>query len=489
MEQKSSAMWNKVIEEHILSIFKNASNKVPAYKTFLQQHSVDVTTIQEVGDIERIPSITKQNYLRTYPWQELCVDGSFAGKSLVLTATSGSTGEPFYIPHADAVRQAHKYFMRQFIEHSGLDSRKSTLVIGCFGMGVWIGGLLTYEAFRRISEDGWPLTVITPGVNKKEIFDALKHVGASYEQLILCGYPPFIKDIIDEGSSHDIEWKRWDMRVVCAAEAFSEKFRDYLIQKTGIKNTYRSVINIYGSAELGTMATETPLTILLRRLAIKNTVLYEKLFKIAHRLPTLVQFVPNIIAFEQDHKGALYATGGTALPFIRYNIGDNGGVFSYDDAVRLCREVGIDLVAEAEQAGIVNTIDELPFVYLYERADLSTKLYGAIVYPEHVKNGLQQPEFDEHTTGRFTMETEHDENHDEFLKIHVELKHGVEEGNVIEKKLVWSIVQSLVEASSEYQYLHSTVCDKVVPRIEFWKHEHPKYFSPTIKQKWVVRRV
>lgn len=487
LRTNGSADWSRATSATILKHFKDTYKNVPAYRHFLERLGIDVALIRTGKDVNSIPPITKANYLRVHPWEKLCIAGALAGKPLVLTATSGSTGQPFYIPRTDEVHNASMVFHRLFMERTGLDPAKSTLVVIAFGMGVWIGGILTYEAFRRIAEGGWPLTAITPGMNKKEIFEVLTHVAPAYEQVVLCGYPPFIKDLIDDAPEHGVDWKRWDMRIVCAAEAFSEHFREYLMQKTGMKDPYRSIMNIYGSAELGTMATETPLSILLRRLATKHEVLYRKLFSEANRLPTLAQFIPDLVSFEAGAGGEIYATGGTALPFVRYDIGDQGGVFSYVDAVRMCTEVGINLSAETKRAGIDETVMELPFVYLYERADLSVKLYGAIIYPEHVKIGLQNSTLEKFLTGRFTMTTEHDTKHNEYLEINVELQHNVKDGEPIRAALVESIVKSLSSSSGEYKNNHASIGDRVSPHIVFWPHEHPKYFHPGIKQKWVMR--
>ena len=488
LSANESGDWSRDIDASILKRFRRAVKDVPAYRKFLERMGVDDADIKSAKDVKHIPPISKTNYLRVHPWDKLSTTGSLGHESLVLTATSGSTGEPFYIPRTDEVHEASMVFHRLFLERSGLDPKKPTLVVVAFGMGVWIGGLLTYEAFRRIAENQRPLTIITPGVNKKEIFEALTRVAPSYDQLILCGYPPFVKDLIDDGPTHGVEWKRFDMRVVCAAEAFSEHFREYLMQKTGMKNPYRSIMNIYGSAELGTMASETPLSILLRRLALKHDGLYRKLFREAHRLPTLAQFIPDSVAFEAGEQGQIYATGGTTLPFIRYDIGDNGGVFSFDDAAALCKEVGINLMQEVKKAGIEDTVMQLPFVYIYERADLSTKLYGAIIYPEHVKIGLQKAEFEQAITGRFTMTTEHDAKHNEYLEINVELQRVVEGDDILRSTLTNSVIKSLIASSGEYQNNHANMGDRVIPRIVFWPHEHPQYFRPGIKQKWVLKR-
>jgi phenylacetate-CoA ligase len=293
--------------------------------------------------------------------------------------------------------------------------------------------------------------------------------------------------VLDDGAVHGVDWKRWDTRIVCAAEAFSEHFRDYLMQKIGVKDPYRSVMNVYGSAELGTMATETPISILLRRLALKNDTFYRKLFRDASRLPTLGQFIPEFVSFEENEDGRIYATYGTVLPLIRYDIGDHGGVLTFADIVRIARESGIDLVAEIKRADIAATVHQLPFVYVYERADFSAKLYGAIIYPEHVKIGLQKTELEREITGRFTMTTEHDPKHNEYLEINIEMRASREGSDELKKQITSSIVDILARNSAEYQHNLTAMKEKMTPRILFWPYEHPQYFRPGIKQKWVIR--
>jgi phenylacetate-CoA ligase len=129
---------------------------------------------------------------------------------------------------------------------------------------------------------------------------------------------------------------------------------------------------------------------------------------------------------------------------------------------------------------------QLPFVYLYGRADLSTKLYGAIIYPEHVKTGLQKKKFEKLITGRFTMTTEHDKTQNEYLEINIELRPGIKDLGGLEDELVGSIVNSLCYSSGEYLNNHNSMPDRVRPRLVFWPYEHSKYFPPGIKQKWVI---
>ncbi len=486
IKEKNSAYWEQVRKRRALDLFHRAAKEVPAYKDFLKKARIQPNKIKNFADFQKVLPVNKDNYLRSYPLEKLCLPNTLSTESLVLTSTSGSTGTPFYFPRNGKLDIQSSIYHQFFLENTHLDKSKPTLVLICFGMGVWIGGVITYEAFKTISERGMPLTILTPGVNKREIFEAMKNIAPKYGQVILCGYPPFMKDVIDEGKTHGVDWHKFDLRIIFAAEAFSEKFRDYILRKTGIKNPYRDTMNIYGSADLGTMAEETPLSILVRRLALKRPRLYRKIFREANRLPTLAQFHPDFINFECVGKN-IYCTGDNVLPLVRYEIGDNGGVMDFHQVEQIFSEEGMDLRDEAKKINIEDTISELPFVYVYERSDFSTKLFGAIVFPEYIKAGLTDSKLEKYITGKFTMFTKHDRKQDEYLEVNIELKFNHTATKKLSKDVSLAIVESLLERSTEYKYLVGLLGDRVRPHVIFWPHEHPTHFQTGIKQKWVKK--
>jgi phenylacetate-CoA ligase len=486
LHKHTSKSWSQEQVHHDLGVFLKASKSSKAYQKFLKAHGINSKLIRHEANFASLPPVSKSNYLRAFNWSELLSDSTPTGKHLVLASTSGSTGKSFYFPRTTHIDEQSTLFHRLFLENTGLDPKRSTLVISGFGLGPWIGGIITYEAFSRVSETTFPLTILTAGTNKKAIFDTLEEIGSNFEQVILCGYPPFVKDVLDEGKSYGVVWNKYDMRILCAAEAFSEAFRDYICKISGITDPLRGVANIYGTSDLGTMAIETPLSILVRRLALVNSSLYKALFPEVNRLPTLAQFIPSCVSFE-EMDGKLFCTSDNALPLVRYDIGDKGGVFSYDKLLEICFEHGVNLDKEIRMNAIEKTVTKIPFVYVYERADLSTKLYGAIIYPEHVKSGLQHDSLQKHLTGKFTMLTKHDQNQNEFLEIHLELKPGASEDKAVHEEALAKIIASLLERSDEYRYLSGTISERIRPRLTFWPHAHPEHFQMGVKQRWVKK--
>ena len=274
------------------------------------------------------------------------------------------------------------------------------------------------------------------------------------------------------------------MRIVLAAENISEGFRDYVIKKTGISNRYLDVMNIYGSADIGTMAFETPLSILIRGFALKHKNLFAELFPGNSKHPTLVQYIPSFIGFEAPENNVLL-TGNNSIPLIRYAIGDHGGTFTWNNMKKIFASHGIDIKKEAKRAGISAYQYELPFVYIFERIDLSTKLYGAIINPEPIRHALEHASLENLLTGKFTMMTKQTEKMDQYLEIHIELKAGVTESTSLNEQATTLIVEQLLAKNAEYRNNYSMIPAKVTPKLVFWPYEYPEYFKPGIKQKWV----
>ena len=485
--ETKSDEWTKIQEKNLVSVFKNATKDVSAYKDFILKNKINSSEVKSFKKFnEVVPVVTKKNYLRAYPWEDLCKKNHLVHKPLVMTSTSGSTGDPFYFPRTKDIDLQSSISHQMFVLSSKIDSKKSILVIDCFGMGVWIGGMITYQAFKHISERGYPMTIITPGISKREIFQALRNIGTKYDQIIMCGYPPFLKDVIDEASDNGILWKNYSVKIIFAAEGFSEAFRDYIAERVGIKNIYRDIMNIYGSADLGTMAQESPLAVLIRRLALSNQSLYMKLFGQASRLPTLAQYIPNFISFEEKDS-SVFCTGDNVLPLIRYQIGDNGGVLSYKKIVEIFKEEGIDLISEIKKAEIKDTVTELPFVYIYERSDFAASFYGAIMYPEYIKKGLLNEALSDYITGKFTMYTKNDSRQDQYLEINIEMKYGQKATKTLSSKIIKSLHGALLLQSTEYKKLAESLGDRVYPKVVFWPNGDPLHFLSGAKQKWTKK--
>ena len=98
-------------------------------------------------------------------------------------------------------------FEQVFRDSFGADAR-ATLAVVCFPLGTWVGGMYTRGLLRHLAAKGYPLTVVTPGNNKDEILRVVERLGDAFEQVVLLGYPPFLKDVVDTGRARGVDWSR-----------------------------------------------------------------------------------------------------------------------------------------------------------------------------------------------------------------------------------------------------------------------------------------
>src|SRR5215471_5035747 len=184
--------------EAAVALFRATAERVPAYRDWLDERSFDPKTVRTRDDFASVPVMTKQNYVARYPLAARCRDGRLEGCDMV-AVSSGSTGTPTFWPRAlcDEMLVARR-FEQVFVDAFRADQKK-TLAVVCFALGTWVGGMYTTNACRLVAARGHPVTVITPGNARDEILRVLRELSPSFDQSVLLGYPPFLKDVIDTG--------------------------------------------------------------------------------------------------------------------------------------------------------------------------------------------------------------------------------------------------------------------------------------------------
>ncbi len=481
---ESEELWQKRGERRALKLFHEMAENVPAYKDFLKNHNIKHQEIRSIKDFKKVPTIDKNNYLRKYPKEELCWNGEFDHGQWVISTTSGSTGEPYYFPRETSQDWQYAMMAELYLRSNFQINKKSTLYIVAFPMGAWIGGLFTYEALKIVSENGgYDLSLITPGIHKQEVINAVKQLGSSFDQVIIGAYAPFLKDILDDGERQGIKWEDYHLGVVYSAEAFTETFRDYVLKKTSVKDPYKSSLNHYGTVDLGTMSHETPESIYVRRSLISDNKL-KTLLPDPIKQPTLTQYNPELFFFEQDGDN-LICSAYSGIPLVRYDLKDYGGVIDRSQVKRTMKELGYDIDQASKKYSFNETLWNLPYVYVYERNDFSVSYYAFLIYPDTIRRGLQAGHLEELVTGKFTMYVDYTDKGRQKLNIHAEMKYGQKVTEELTKKLQKILHEALLSESSEYRETFGMIGDEAKPDVVLWEYESPEYFRPGTKQKWV----
>lgn len=464
--------------EHMIEFARGVARDVPAYRRFLEGHGLDASALRSAPDFSRLPPTTKENYHRTSSLAELCRGGVLDASDFVAVST-GSTGEPAIWPRfvSDEIGTALRF--EQVLADTFDAADTPTLGVVCFALGSWVGGMYTTFACRHVAAKGYPITLVTPGNNELEILRVVRALGPAFRQIVLFGYPPFLKDVIDAGCADGLDWSAYRPGIVTAGEVFSEEWRSLVCERLKTAEPPRRTASLYGTADGGVLGNETPLSIRIRRYLAEQPALAREIFG-ESRLPTLCQYDPLHRYFEDDG-GDLLFSGDGGVPLVRYKILDRGGVIPYRALLDRLAQHGFDPLAQMpphERA----RVRELPFVYVFGRSNFALSFYGANVYPENVSVGLEKSEIARHVSGKFVMQIARSAEQDPVLEIFVELASGVAPSAELERTIARSVQSELERLNSEF--LNYAPAERRTPLIRLRPLGDPEYFPPGVKHRY-----
>ncbi|WP_119459141.1 phenylacetate--CoA ligase family protein [Rhodospirillaceae bacterium SYSU D60014] len=462
-----------------LALFHDTVETVPAYRDFLARHSIDPASIRTAADFLTLPLTTKQSYVLAYPLPQLCTGGRIEHCDMV-AVSSGSTGQPTFWPRfvTDELPTAVRF--EQVFHDSFAADIQSTLAVVCFALGNWVGGMFTAACCRHLAAKGYPITVVTPGSNRDEIFRAVRDLAPHFAQVVLLGYPPFLKDVIDGGRAAGIDWRPLNVKLVMAGEVFSEEWRSLIAERIGASDPCYDFASLYGTADAGVLGNETPLSIAIRRFLSRTPEAARQLFG-QSRLPTLVQYDPLVRYFESLEDGTLIFSGRNGVPLVRYHIADSGGIITHEAMLHFLAGWGFD-PGDALAGHGWRGDRPLPFLYLFGRSNFAVSYFGANVYPENVSVALEQPGIRDQVTGKFVLQAKEGLEEAPHLAIVVELAADLAPEAVDADAIAGAILDQLLRLNSEFA--NYTPAEYRRPRVTLRPAGDPEWFPPGVKHRY-----
>lgn len=468
--------------EVAINTLKWAAKTVPAYKEFLKKNNFQLKNIKTIDDFSAVPLMDKDNYIKAYPYFDLF---PLSRVPSVISSSSGSSGTPFYWARGREQESAGGILHESIFRDIFKIEKKRTLVVNCFSAGTWIAGAFTTESCRHLAETkGYNISVIPPGIEKEDILSILKKLAPLFEVVVIAGYPPFLMDVVTEASSRDIPLKNMNIKFIFAGENFSEKWRQVICDIAYIKDIEHSVASIYGTADAAMLGHETPLSIFIRQKANENKALFKDLFGDLTFLPTLVQYQPNHIYFENINNEIVFTVKG-GIPLVRYNIRDRGRIFSHAEIRAILKKYSYDKEISSELKKWV-----MPLVSLHGRNDVSVTFYALNMFPENFKYGLEDTRISEYVTGKFIVssKTTSDQKTQE-LHLSIELSPNNNKKTVPVSVIEKIVVERLRSSNTEYRKLHDTLGKKAIPKIKLLPYSDPVFTLKKIKHSWIKKEI
>ncbi|HTF68763.1 MAG TPA: hypothetical protein VK638_39395, partial [Edaphobacter sp.] len=240
------------------ALFLKAKRHCPAYGMFLEAEGYQNNTIWKLTDV---PIMTKENYVKRYSLEERCYDGAIPRAGVVIDESSGSTGQPNNWVRSASERNDVKRILQLNYEIIFKDNGK--VLLNCFALGPWATGMNVSMSLVDVG------ILKSIGPDRAKLINTLRLLGPKYDYLIF-GYPPFIRSFVDEC---DLDLSPYHIDFIVGGEGLSEGLRNHL------RKYAKSVVSSYGASDLEiNIGVETPLTIALRRVCLKEPALCRDIF-------------------------------------------------------------------------------------------------------------------------------------------------------------------------------------------------------------------
>lgn len=380
-------LGRRIGQRKAMGLFREASSSIPAYRAVLDAHGVDPATIKDFDDFQTLPLIDKESYVmpNRERFEDMCVGGTL-DHCHAIARSSGTTGQPVYWPRT--VRQelsAQRGLESMWVNFFGIDDL-STLVLICFDMGMWTGGELAADLTREMAKKDRVMMVATPGSDLDETLAAVRHTSHKFQQTLIVGYPPFLRQLLERGEREGIAWKDLNVSMMAGGEGFGEVWRTYMLRRLGKEDTPTAVLGVFGSTEGLMIGLETSLSIFLRRLLEEDAALRRDIYGGETDAYALVQHSP-MGSYLEIIDGEMVMTSGGATPLIRYNSHDKGGTIPFERVMGILADHGYDRERLSREGVPEHSIWRMPFLYSLGRLD-SVSVDGANIFAEGLEPAL-----------------------------------------------------------------------------------------------------
>jgi phenylacetate-CoA ligase len=409
------------------SVFLRAQQRCPAYRQFLTEESY---AAHRAWNLENVPVMTKENYVRKFSIEERCYDGAIPAAGVVIDESSGSTGQPNNWIRSRAERDDVKRVLQ--INYELLYRESGVVLLNCFALGPWATGM---NVSLSLVDVGIMKSI---GPDQRKLENTLRLLGPKYRYLIF-GYPPFIRSFVDETA---LPLGSYHIDFVVGGEGISEPLRVHLLRFG------KTVISSYGASDLEiNIGIETALTIAVRQTCSRDGNLSRQLFG-RDTPPMIFQYNPSLYVIETSKNGELIFTIGrdsAAAPKIRYNLRDAGGVYTFAELGARLQTFGVGLTK------LQPRFSYFPFLFVYGRNDASVPFYGCKVFPTDLEQIISGDPVLAAGIHSFQLRAREDDELTGHLEIHLERKRGGADGLPPEDRLTAMIFTGLIRVNQDFR--------------------------------------
>lgn len=440
------------------AVFYKARRTCPAYRSFLAAENFDE---KEKWTLDRVPVMTKENYVKKYSIEERCYGGKIPAPGTVIDESSGSSGIPNNWVRNEYERDDVKRILQ--LNYEIIYNDADCILLNCFALGPWATGM---NVSMSLAEVGILKSI---GPDAAKLDNTLALFGPKYRYLIF-GYPPFLRSWLDNTT---LDLSQYNIDAVVGGEGMSESLRRYMLK------TFKTVVSSYGASDLEiNIAVETELTIALRRLCFEDPELCSDLFQ-RESPPMIFQYNAADYVIENSPEGELLFTIlrlDGAAPKIRYNLRDLGGTCSYKDLTEKLARHSIATKTLAERHGAFAVL------FVHGRGDLSVPFYGSKIFPTDIEQIINTHPLLAGKINSFQLQSLEDADLKRTLLVHLEKARATTENLPEASELREIIFSELCKVNQDFREV-AKMFDKSRVRVELHDPEAGVFAGRDIRIK------
>ncbi len=232
-------------EQKLLEALAYANDNSPFYKKRFSNHSIDITTIKTIEDLQQLPVTTKED-LQQYNDEFLCVPIT---KIIDFATTSGTLGEPvtFGLTNNDLDRLAYNEAIS--FDCAGIKEGDLVQLMTTIDRR-FMAGLAYFLGLRKMN-----VGVIRVGAGIPELqWDSI----LKYKPNYVITVPSFLLKLIEYAESHNIDYNNSSIKgAICIGESLrNQEFENNALATKITEKWDIKLFSTYASTEMSTAFTE-----------------------------------------------------------------------------------------------------------------------------------------------------------------------------------------------------------------------------------------
>lgn len=442
-------------------------DKIPAYRAIVRQ---ETGKDDMPGKFDRLPLLTKQNYLLVYPLGELAREEDMGRFHLIGASSGFSKTGAVYWPKRPCDEKDYMKSIETMLADCYDIGRKRTLCIECLAFGMWIGGMQIAAALRGIAVSGrFPFTLATPGLDIKAAVKIINEFHRYFDRILLLTNPSNIPLFTALLRDANVSLPAGTVSFPVVGEYYTETFRERVAEEYGHPLDSPFVVwTGYGSADTGDIGAETAATIALRKFCHRNADVCRQLFDTVSA-PMILALSPQ--CYIEIIDGEIVVTKDQFIPLVRYNTRDRGM-----------------LLAKGELTGIVpeNIRGGLPekMICVFGRMDNAVIFYGTNLMIDDINTYLLSLGREHGYGGLFTVCEDHSQGFSRLEFTIYVTQRLAGDAEWFRDQLVDYLCAGSAEFKIKYQNLSASAG---VPLITV-RTEDIKKIDPKVKHRFIINK-